>query len=250
MPATGQLKCRRVKAVIHQALGNIFGGDALERAQVQDAFVCDEAVAAVERGEMIFQSLGNVVGVENGVLGRFGESVRASHGNIHPGNRQDAGAAPWRRGHGANCRFESPLFQFRRNDSVARQELDQMFRHANRANAGSAATVRNAEGFVQVQMADVCADVARAGEANLGVHVRAVHIDLSAVRVNDFANLTDGFLKYAVRAGIGDHEAGEVVFVRFGFGLQVGARRCCLIRHMRRIRRFMPAMTALAGLVP
>src|SRR5690242_11757854 len=105
---------------------------------------------------------------------------------------------------------------------MAGQERNEMFRHANRANAGSAAAVRNAEGFVQVQMADVGADVAGTGETDLGVHVGAVHIDLSAVGVDNVANFADGFLEHAVSAGVGDHEAGEVVFVGFRFGLKVG----------------------------
>ena len=37
-------------------------------------------------------------------------------------------------------------------------------------------------------------------KADLRVHVRAVHVNLSAVRVDDFANLADGFLEHAVRA--------------------------------------------------
>ena len=57
-----------MKAVIHQALRDVLGGDAVERAQVEDAFVRDEAVAAVERGEMFFEPLGNVIRVESGEL--------------------------------------------------------------------------------------------------------------------------------------------------------------------------------------
>jgi hypothetical protein len=52
--------------------------------------------------------------------------------------------------------------------------------------------VRNAKRLVQVQMADVCSEVARTTEAHLGVHVGAVHVDLAAVLVNDIANLSLG----------------------------------------------------------
>ena len=96
-----------------------------------------------------------------------------------------------------------------------------MFRDANRPDARSAAAVRDAKRFVQIQMADVRADEAGAGEADLRVHVRAVHVNLAAVRVDDFANLADGRLEHAVRAGIRDHEAGEIVFVRCGLGFQI-----------------------------
>ena len=72
---------------------------------------------------------------------------------------------------------------------MARQELDQVLRHADRAHARAAAAVRDAEGLVQVQVADVGADVAGAAEADLGVEVGAVHVDLAAVGVDDLADL-------------------------------------------------------------
>ena len=108
------------------------------------------------------------------------------------------------------------------HDRMARQKFNEMFRHANRSDARSAAAVRNAKRLVQIQMADVRADVRRAAQADLRVHVRAVHINLSAVGVDDFANFLDGFLKHAVRGRIRDHQAREVVFVRLGFGAQIG----------------------------
>ena len=46
---------------------------------------------------------------------------------------------------------------------VAGQEGHEVLRHADRAHARAAAAVRDAEGLVQVQVADVGADVARAG---------------------------------------------------------------------------------------
>ena len=77
-----------------------------------------------------------------------------------------------------------------------------MFGDANRANARPAAAVRDAKGFVQVEVADIRPNVAGAGQADLRVHVRAVHINLSAVRVDDVANLADGFLEHTMGARI------------------------------------------------
>ena len=71
-------------------------------------------------------------------------------------------------------------------------------------------------------MADIRADVRRTAQADLRVHVCAVHIDLSAVGMDDSANFLDRLLKHAVRRGIGDHQAGEVFFMRLGFGAQIG----------------------------
>ena len=56
-----------------------------------------------------------------------------------------------------------------------------MFRHADRADAGTAAAVRNAKGLVQIEMANIRADVARPAKADLRVHVRAIHVNLAAV---------------------------------------------------------------------
>ena len=97
-----------------------------------------------------------------------------------------------------------------------------MFRHANRPDAGPAAAVRNAKRLVQIQMAHVRADEAGRSQTDLRVHVRAVHINLAAVRVDDFANLADGFLEHAMRAGIRHHEARQFTFVRLGFGAEIG----------------------------
>ena len=120
------------------------------------------------------------------------------------------------------CDFEFVSSSCDVNNRMARQKLDQMFRHANRPDARPAAAVRNAKRLVQVQMADVRADVRRTAQADLRVHVRTVHINLSAVGVDDFANLLDRLLEHAVRGRIGDHQAGEVFFMRLGLGAQIG----------------------------
>ena len=60
--------------------------------------------------------------------------------------------------------------------AVARQERHQVGDHAHRPDAGPAAAVRNAEGLVQVQVADVAAELARRGDADERVHVRAVDV--------------------------------------------------------------------------
>jgi len=74
-----------------------------------------------------------------------------------------------------------------------------MFRHANRPDARPATAMRNGKRLVQVQMANVRADVRRTAQTYLCVQVRAVHINLSAVGMDDFANFLDRFLEHAVR---------------------------------------------------
>ena len=102
--------------------------------------------------------------------------------------------------HGAAADGADGIFAAEIDDVVAGQKFHEMFRHANRPDARAAAAVRNAKRLVQIQMADVRADEAGRVKADLRVHVRAVHVDLAAVRVDDFANLADGFLEHAVRA--------------------------------------------------
>ena len=104
---------------------------------------------------------------------------------------------------------------------VAGQKFHQVLGHADRPHARSAAAVRNAEGLVQVDMANVRADVRRTAESDLGVHVRAVHIDLAAAVVDNFADLHDALLEDAVGGGISDHEGGEIGRVRLGLGPQI-----------------------------
>ena len=56
--------------------------------------------------------------------------------------------------------------------------------HRDRADAGAAAAVRDAEGLVQVEVRDVGAELARPGQADQRVEVGAVDVDLAAGRVH------------------------------------------------------------------
>jgi hypothetical protein len=75
---------------------------------------------------------------------------------------------------------------------------------------------------VQVQVAHVAAELARRGHADQGVHVGAVHVHAAAVAVHQLAQLLHLGLEHAVRAGVGDHHAGQVGGVLLALGLQVG----------------------------
>ncbi len=71
--------------------------------------------------------------------------------------------------------------------------------HTNRSHARTAATMRNAERLVQIDVADIGAEFGGPAHADLRVQVRAVHINLAAVLMNDFAYFFDGLLKHTVR---------------------------------------------------
>ena len=92
---------------------------------------------------------------------------------------------------------------------------------ADRSHAGTAAAMRNAEGLVQVEMADIGAVVAGPRQPDLRVQVGAVEIDLSAMAMHDVADLADVLLEHAVGGGIGDHDRGEIARVLRRLGAQI-----------------------------
>src|SRR4051812_42030425 len=96
-----------------------------------------------------------------------------------------------------------------------------MLRYRDRTHSWSAAAVGDAESFVQVEVADVGADGGGTGQADLGIHVGAVHVDLAAVLVNELTDFPDVFFEDAVGAGVGNHEAGEILFMLARFALEV-----------------------------
>ena len=205
-----------MEAVVDQPLGDVVDGDAgavLEGPRVEDALMRDPTLAAlVEHVEGAFEPLGDVVGVQDRDLGRLRQPLAAHHQDIGPGDRQDAGRAV---GRGRDRAFRAAGF------GMAGQEGRQMRLDPDRAHARAAAAVRDAEGLVQVQVADIAADLAGLGEADHRVQVGAVDIDLPAVFVGDLADLAHGFLEDAVGRGIGDHAGGQPVARRFGLGAEI-----------------------------
>ena len=109
-----------------------------------------------------------------------------------------------------------------RHHRMPGQERRQVRGDADRPHARAAAAVRDAEGLVEVEVADVGAVVARPAEPHLGVHVGAVQVDLAAVVVDDPADVADPRLEDAVGRGVGDHQRGQPVVVRLGLGPQIG----------------------------
>src|SRR5947209_18549810 len=85
--------------------------------------------------------------------------------------------------------------------------------------------MRDTKSFVQVEMANVGADIAGTTETDLGVHVRAVHVNLAAVGMNHVANLADRGFENAVGGRVGDHERGEIILVRVRFGAERSEER-------------------------
>ena len=93
---------------------------------------------------------------------------------------------------------------------------------ADRPDARPAAAMRDAEGLVQVHVADIGADIARTSEADQRVEVGAVEIDLAAMLMNERADVARAFLEHAMRRRVGDHQRREPVGVLLGLRLEVG----------------------------
>ena len=113
----------------------------------------------------------------------------------------------------------------------------------------AAAAVRNAEGFMQVEVRDVRADKARRGNANLGVHVRAIEINLAAKLMHHFAHFANGLFVNAVGGRIGHHDAGEVRRMLLGFRPQIRQIDIAVLSQAT-TTTCIPAICAEAGLVP
>src|SRR5437868_4407279 len=93
--------------------------------------------------------------------------------------------------------------------------------NADGADARPAAAVWNAKGLVQIQVAHVRADIARATEAYLRVHVGAVHVNLAAAVVHDFANFADRCFENTVRTRVCDHQRRQIMRMSLGFCAEI-----------------------------
>ena len=147
------------------------------------------------------QTRRDIVRVQDRHARGLGQPRPAHHQAIGPGDQQDRGAAIGR------SRYRAAVILAR----IAGQEGRQMRLDPDRTHAGTAAAMRDGEGLVQVEVADVAADLARLHQPDKRVHVGPVDIDLAAMLVGDVANLAHGVLEDAVGRGIGDHHRRQLV---------------------------------------
>src|SRR5262249_22476350 len=104
---------------------------------------------------------------------------------------------------------------------MAGKKGSQMTGNGNRSHPWSAASVGNTKRLVQIQMTDIRADFAGPTNANLRIHIRAIHIDLSAVGMNDLADAPDIGLEYPVRGWVGQHQGRQSLPMLGSFGFKV-----------------------------
>ena len=209
-----------MEPVVHQAVGDVAAVDAvvlLERGQVEDHLVSHAAGLARIIGAVFRrQRRGHVVGVDDRHFGGAAQPVFTQHLDITIGYGQQHGGAPGGRRHGRDA-----LVAARRHNRMRGEECPEVLGDADRAYARAAAAVGHGEGLVQVEVADVGADVAGVGQPHLRVHVGAVHVDLPACVVHGVHDLADAALEHAVRRGVGDHQPAQLRTVFPGLGLEV-----------------------------
>ena len=62
---------------------------------------------------------------------------------------------------------------------------------------------------MQIQVHDINAEISGTNLADQGVHVGAVHVEQSTLRMHDFGNLMNLLLEYSQGIGVGEHECGD-----------------------------------------
>ena len=240
---------RCVKTVVRQPLRHVVDGDSGglgDTAQIQDALVGDHAVlAGVEHRVVLVEPAGDVVRRGDRRQRGIPQPASAHHPDVGPRDRQDRRRPVRSRGH------HMPVRQLV-GQRVAGQIRRQMRAHRDRADAGPAAAVRDAERLVQVQVADVAAELARSGQTDQRVEVGAVDVDLAAGVVHRRADVGDVVLVDAVGGRVGDHQRGQHVGVFGHLGPQVVevdvASRSS--RRQATTTTRIPAIAADAALVP
>ena len=81
-----------------------------------------------------------------------------------------------------------------------------MTRDTDGPHSRTAAAVRNAKRLVEVEMADVGADIPGTAKSYLGIHVGAVHIHLSTMRMHNLADASHTRLEDSMGRWVSEHQ--------------------------------------------
>ena len=66
-------------------------------------------------------------------------------------------------------------------------------------------------------MAHIGTNLSWLNQSNHGIHIRAIHIDLTAVVMDGGTNLTNRFFKHAMGRRIGHHEGPKTILIFLTF---------------------------------
>ncbi|MNL44516.1 hypothetical protein D3C87_1670970 [compost metagenome] len=70
--------------------------------------------------------------------------------------------------------------------------------HTNRAHTWTTTTVRDAESLVKIQVRYITTELARRAQADHGIHVCPIDVNLTSVLMHDVADLTNPLFKNAM----------------------------------------------------
>mmetsp|Transcript_9872 Transcript_9872/g.11798 ORF Transcript_9872/g.11798 Transcript_9872/m.11798 type:complete len:218 (-) Transcript_9872:394-1047(-) len=101
------------------------------------------------------------------------------------------------------------------------EEGRQLLSNTNWAHSWSSTSVRNGEGFVEVQVANIGPDASGGTQTHLCIHISAIHINLAAVFVDKFTNFLDVAFEHPVSGWISDHERRKVITVLLNLGREI-----------------------------
>ena len=210
----------RMEAVIDEALGNVTGPNAFGGLAIvaENTFVHGRRF--VGDFVMRFEQRSQIVGVEERVHGGLAETVGTVGHDIGKSADEDAEVAV--EGFDAadglgQIVIPAPEIAVA-FETRAGKERRKFLDTSDRTGTGTAAAMRGGKCFMQVEVHDVDAEIARARDANESVHVGAVHIDEAAFVVHDAADFANVLFEDADGVGVGDHETSHIV----GHGLVEG----------------------------
>src|ERR1700751_4083165 len=88
-------------------------------------------------------------------------------------------------------------------------------------NTWPPSAMRNTERLVEIQVANARPQVCRPAQTNHSVHIRSVHVDLTAVAMNNLAQVDNTLFKDAVSRRVRHHQCTEVRLMKRGLLFQV-----------------------------
>mmetsp|Transcript_23783 Transcript_23783/g.40563 ORF Transcript_23783/g.40563 Transcript_23783/m.40563 type:complete len:273 (-) Transcript_23783:332-1150(-) len=219
-----------METIILKTFGNIFlcdPGDRLQWTQIENEFVCALSVLSDEKNiECTIQSCSHVVGIQNGNFSGLLQTFVSIHFNVHPRNGEDSSRSEWSTGHGSFSLGDTEVASAELSGSLGINRMPwkegcKMGSNANGSNTRSSTAVRDAECFVQVEMAHVGTDETRTSQTNLSIHVGTVHVHLPTGIVHHIDDLNNLLLEHTKGRWVSDHEGCNIFSVFLNFGSEV-----------------------------